>query len=818
MPYYHETTPDKEADIARQALSSGDLSHAAYHIGTALAFDPTRGDWLGVLHEVVQRASDPLVLLRLDANRADFVTAATRGYVLALRGQLREAIELVVRAAEYEPAAPFLIWAADWIRRPGVAASYDDRGLLGVGAPLAGLASNLPVNLPKDHVCYRTVEAAAAVLRGLLEAHPNHPKLLFITSIVERRLGQFDWATYHASQAFQLDQNWNSAVGVALCSRDAGKIDDAASWFRYAQQLDGSSPAALHDLGDMYVEAKRYDEAVAVFDEVIAGFPDSRWAPAAKLRARYRQTKDIAFLEQLFALAERSGDAWTIYSSEHDTGHFVTGLPWPAEAAANALRDLYRQIDGGGAPPSGQLDIGSSHHEAPSVLTAHRLWARSRGGDAALRFKVETHVTPDPRTPKAPNLAFTLWRYEGDQPIPNLGTPDARALEAVASIARTPYNLHFWAPKARAVAPRFGPAWMQHFAAVMLYPPPLPERDMDPFQWVQRCQIATALILAYLDEGWDQSARKAALYALILGPVDWSTDAGVIALAWLGREDDAIRQQATALFDWLAQQIPGDGFTSFEYPLVTSWLGMGHLDDAQRTRLQQWAHRIAAKNRSESAQDAGPEKHGGLTLEQYAELSVRRDAIVAKHGGGILKAGLAAFGGGSYPELAALCREFGIDPDLAVGGKSAAAGRIPEWDQRINADGWVQEQFMAMCNDARLKLQGFEFNSHEGRVAEAIRSGTFDTDAAMVNAQAAAEQMRQGQGGDPDPVVFPGQPLAKLSDYVGLMKGMQTGDMMGALRRYGLDMGSYMTAAQAWGVKLASDPVLSAKFAEMMAA
>jgi hypothetical protein len=46
---------------------------------------------------------------------------------------------------------------------------------------------------------------------------------------------------------------------------------------------------------------------------------------------------------------------------------------------------------------------------------------------------------------------------------------------------------------------------------------------------------------------------------------------------------------------------------------------------------------------------------------------------------------------------------------------------------------------------------------------------------------------------------------------------MQGGDMMGALGKFGLDMGSYMTVAQAWGVKLAADPLLTAKFSEMMA-
>ena len=73
-------------------------------------------------------------------------------------------------------------------------------------------------------------------------------------------------------------------------------------------------------------------------------------------------------------------------------------------------------------------------------------------------------------------------------------------------------------------------------------------------------------------------------------------------------------------------------------------------------------------------------------------------------------------------------------------------------------------------------------------------------------------------GGDPDPTVFPGQKVAKLSDYVKIMKGMQTGNMMGALAAYGLDMMSYAQVATAWGQKLGADPVLNAKFAAMMSA
>lgn len=82
--------------------------------------------------------------------------------------------------------------------------------------------------------------------------------------------------------------------------------------------------------------------------------------------------------------------------------------------------------------------------------------------------------------------------------------------------------------------------------------------------------------------------------------------------------------------------------------------------------------------------------------------------------------------------------------------------------------------------------------------------------------QAAAAQVAAGAGGDPDPVVFPGQPLARLSDYVRLMKSLQTGDMNGALRAAGLDMASYAAAAGAWGTRMAQDPVLMTKYANMM--
>ncbi|MCB9564924.1 MAG: hypothetical protein H6708_31450 [Kofleriaceae bacterium] len=113
------------------------------------------------------------------------------------------------------------------------------------------------------------------------------------------------------------------------------------------------------------------------------------------------------------------------------------------------------------------------------------------------------------------------------------------------------------------------------------------------------------------------------------------------------------------------------------------------------------------------------------------------------------------------------------------------------------------------------KIENNETGSSTVHAAQ-LEAKKFDQAEEMAKAQAAQAQLAAGGGGDPDPMVFPGQPLAKLSDYVGLMREMQRGNMMGALSALGLDMMSYGQAAQAWGQKLAADPVLNAKFSAMM--
>jgi len=118
---------------------------------------------------------------------------------------------------------------------------------------------------------------------------------------------------------------------------------------------------------------------------------------------------------------------------------------------------------------------------------------------------------------------------------------------------------------------------------------------------------------------------------------------------------------------------------------------------------------------------------------------------------------------------------------------------------------------------------GTRMRREELEVAFARRSADRGADVAATPSIDAGWTLREVQGaaataGDPDPTVFPGQRVARLSEYVALMKGMQTGDMMGALSRAGLDMSSYQQVATQWGQKLAADATLHARFARMMQA
>ena len=99
--------------------------------------------------------------------------------------------------------------------------------------------------------------------------------------------------------------------------------------------------------------------------------------------------------------------------------------------------------------------------------------------------------------------------------------------------------------------------------------------------------------------GWPPG--RPALYALVYGPSDWSTDAALIAFAFRASAEPALRPEVEAVFGWLRGQVPDRGYTSFEPVLAQVWLGLGNHAPQTQAELEGWIETIedelATKNR-----------------------------------------------------------------------------------------------------------------------------------------------------------------------------------------------------------------------------
>ncbi len=700
-------TPEQDVALARQAFATGDLKHALHHVGCALATNPMHPEWMQLLNSIIGASPDPLKLTEIGGDTS-FIDAANRAYALAWMRRWDEALDLVTDVAEIRPDIPYMLWCEWWLSQPGVLQSMTmDSVMSGIVVDILKITSSCPAPTPADDPRMPTLQSSERILGGIRQTHGRESMVWFGSSMLARRLGKHDDAQGFASHAYKIEPSWKTAIGVANALRDVKRIDDAAQWFKKAIEHDKSDVSAHLDMGDMYLDAERYDDAMREYGNAEKKKPDHPWAMASMSYIRWKQNHDHASRLALLRMTEDEPPnrrARELCDRLDPPRLYVNRLPHPADASSNALDDIFHQMFENPAQHHGStVKLEMSHVESPSVVASFWLQMEMWGPQVGFDYQVRTIQTPDPRQPKT-QVPFALWNWEGTQPRPNVPRPSGNVVTAIHQLASEPFSLEMWTPIAERIAGQLGPGAVRDLLATMVYPPRPPGSNWRVLPWVQRAQIACALVIAHLDSGWHGSTRQQALYALLYGPTDWTTGAAMVALGVLARKDPAIRGEVVQAFTWMQSQVPKEGFCCWELPLVTTWLSFPDLDDVTRKRLEQYKDRIF--------------------------------------------------------------------------------------------DNQVGVSTVHMCR---------------------IEAKTFDQAEEMAKAQAAQAQLAAGGGGDPDPMVFPGQRVARLSDYVNLMKGMRTGNMMGALQPYGLDMMGYAQVATAWGQKLAADPTLNAKFGAMMA-
>ena len=803
---------------ARETFQRGELISAMLFASDALMLFPNERSYLDLADEIALASPDPLSTVPVATGAVHVATAAVRARILMMQKQLPEAIELLCRIIDVAPELGYLPWLTRWSRPEVITRLGWDVYSKHVVRTVLRAGIQVPPQPEGDDPRLVNVRAGADLFAALRNAYPNEAVLYFGEAVLRRRLGDPNATLAVAMQGVQrFPQDWKVQTAAANAFRQAGRPADAETHARQALAIDPKDNSPLFDLGWAYMEGKQYDRATHVFHELLSREPDYDDAKPSFHYARFRGYNTPEDKTALFVLREK--EWWSQLTRDlceelEPMQVYYTFLQGPGDASANAARSFTRElapiIRCCGAGLECSIGLESKFLEAPSVNMAFDLTMRSLGASGSLDIKVEEVQQPDPRADKG-RAQYKLWSYQGTTPSKLYPAADPRAQQVIASIALQLYRQDVWDAAARTVAQQWGDAWLHGFLSVMTDPPlPPPDSGFDGFYWTYRCQIAAALVLSHLGP-WESGPGRAALYSLVFGPSDWTTSAAIIALGFRAKENPALRPEVEQLFGWLRGQAPARGYTGWEYVLAYVWLGLGNHPDATKAGIEGWIEQLDHDPAKSNRVKPPTRRYGGLTLEEYAEFSTERDRIMGSAG----QRGIGAVAGAIMsppPELVKLFERF--KRPLRTDNFGKLNLYIPEWQEALNNNRELHERFIELQENQSFAKMGV--NAEEKAALDEIRDGNMDMHLRMAQAQQAQHAIAQGDAGEPDPVVFPGQKVAKLSDYVGILKGMQRGDMMGALGRYGLDMMSYGQVATAWGAKMAADPLLTEKFSRMM--
>lgn len=578
-------TIQDELAIAYRALREGDLGHAAFHIATALATDPSSGEAVAVFDGWFAACDDALRLVTKRENEHWEGWFAMRVRTYAKLGRPEDALPLLAKLAAAVPEKPYLSWLP-LIPNPG---HVSDEVAESAAGELLQLANAIPEPLPSDHPAQATVMEALGLLANWRELKRQLPAPLHATAIFLRKLGQLEEALTAARALYALRPDWRSVGTLTSTLRASGDLEGALDIARRGTELAPlDSRAALWlDVGDLCLDLDRVSEARHAYGAALALEPENVWARSSFPYARFRERGDEADRATLRQWSLEHPDDGRAFALLSGIGQPLLERPSiPSDATVGIFRHLHKSfLDE--PPTSGPISISMalSAPEAPSNMLVRGLLERAFGQRIEIELSVGASLTPDPREP-LPGADVFLWRRTGDQFQAALPPPDTTVQREVGLIAATPYRLDSWAERARILGEALGPMRVGDLLASMVYPPPLPNVRCDPPRWVQNVQIAAALAISYVDRGWEGSTARATLLSLARGPVDWSVTAAIVALMWTAKHEPRSVTEIEALFVDLRRRESRTAGCCYDVPLRQAWLLLPGVSVEMRATLE----------------------------------------------------------------------------------------------------------------------------------------------------------------------------------------------------------------------------------------
>ncbi|MFG2873676.1 tetratricopeptide repeat protein [Streptomyces sp. NPDC048337] len=528
-----------EVAVARLAIDSGELAHAAKHLGNALTADPRCPDAYEALAELVAAAGGHAAALELfPADEAYIGSVACVAQLHAAAGQWEPALSALAAVIGADPVRP---WAqVAWLADPGLPERVSPDA---VTRAVAGLTRNLPDPLPPQLL--DGVRPFYALVRATVAANPGHSLLHALASTLARRFGDTSDAIAWAEHAQRLEPGHAPAVVLGSALRASGRPDEALAVWEAEIARDPSDLDLYVDVAELYGQTGRPSEGLAWLDRALATEPDHPKAAPASLALRHAVdggTKHLLALSDHLRAHPDHGYAAHLLSGLCDDEPWLGHVHHALEASVNVLHQMLANPES--ARDHGMELLGSAL-EAPSTRLALRM------GFPRSEIDYQGVPSPDPRVPQYP-VDTVLWRFDGLDAHPAVDPPSPEAAELVRQVAALG-----WPDPGSAYdhAVRLSGLSAEDLLAVCVHPP-LPREDeqgayllgRQPELWVRAVQTFACLGLAHhrADEPWQESRRRALLLDLLFGPEDWTNEAAGFALLTTAWADPASREDIGA--------------------------------------------------------------------------------------------------------------------------------------------------------------------------------------------------------------------------------------------------------------------------------
>lgn len=295
-PNHSPTAGEDGAAAAAADLERGDWEAALRGLANALSNNPFRPEWVALLERTLEAGG----------GRADEVLRASGENWVGYRGMLAYAehrrgafasafdtLEDLTRDYRWNffPEA----WGFAWVT-PEAARAAGAEAL----EFLFTATERYPESMPEwfQQQLGRAVEALETV-EAVLGADE---RTTLLKGQMLGKAGRFAEAVALTEGTATATPTFRTATAAAMAHKRAGAAEDAVRWFRRAAELDPANGSSFLDIGDVYVELERWEDALDAYKKVLVGrWAD--WAYPSAVYCVYRQTGDGDALDELRAMA-----------------------------------------------------------------------------------------------------------------------------------------------------------------------------------------------------------------------------------------------------------------------------------------------------------------------------------------------------------------------------------------------------------------------------------------------------------------------------------------------------------------------------------